>query len=80
MAMCFIIERKTGFTQRKVAPRLSQKMNGAAGNETQSSDRTLHTQFIYEAALATALYSASVDDLATPFCFLDDHEIGCLPR
>lgn len=80
MAMCFILEWKTGLTQRNIAPRLSQKITGAAGNETPSSDRTLQTQFISEAALATALYSASVDDLATPFCFLDDQEIGCLPR
>ena len=26
--------------------------------------------------LATGLYSASVDDRATPLCFFNDHEIG----
>ena len=57
-----------------MAPTLSQKMTGLAGRETPSSERTLQIQLISEAALATALYSASVDDLATPFCFLDDQD------
>lgn len=30
--------------------------------------------------LATERYSASVDDRATPFYFLEDQEIGCFPR
>lgn len=30
--------------------------------------------------LATLLYSTSVEDLATPFCFFDAHEKGCCPR
>lgn len=73
-------EWKTGFAQRNVAPTLSQKTNGGDGSMMPSSDRTLHTQFSSDAVLATALYSASVDDLATPLYFFDDQEIGCCPR
>jgi len=35
---------------------------------------------ISDAAVATAQYSASVDDLATVRCFLDIHEIGFRPK
>lgn len=55
-------------------------MIGEDGTETPSSERMLHTQIISDAAFATARYSASVDDLATPFCFLEDQEMGCWPK
>lgn len=78
--MCFIREWNTGLGQRKVALMLSQKTNGAVGTATPRSVRTLHIQASSEAVLATALYSASVDERTTPFCFLELHEMGCFPR
>jgi hypothetical protein len=48
--------------------------------ETWSSLRRLTSHMISEVVVATALYSASVDDLATVLCFLDSHEMGLGPR
>lgn len=59
---------------------LSQYMTGAAGISIPSSVSREHNNRTSEAAFATALYSASVEDLATPLCFLDDQEIGFYPR
>lgn len=39
-----------------------------------------HSQATSEAVFATALYSAPVDERATPFCFLEDYETWFLSR
>lgn len=78
-ARCFIREWKTGLAHRYVAPILSQYITGVVGNVTPSSVRREQTHRISEAVFATARYSASVDDRATPCCYLDDHAIGVVP-
>jgi len=47
---------------------------------TLSSLSRFTSHMISDAAVATAQYSASVDDLATVRCFLDIHEIGFRPK
>ena len=59
---------------------LSQNMVGAAGKTTPSSVRRKQIHRISAEVFSTALYSAFVDDLAMPFCFRDDHDIGCEAR
>jgi hypothetical protein len=38
------------------------------------------SHIVSEAALASARYSASVEDRATALCFLDVHEMGLGPK
>lgn len=57
---------------------LSQNMVRAAGKTTPVRRKQIHR--ISAEVFATALYSAFVDDLAMPFCFCDDHDIGCEAR
>lgn len=60
---------------------LSQKSVGykVEGLEYPSSENKDLTHIISDAADATARYSASVEDLATDFYFLEDQEIGTEP-
>lgn len=55
-------------------------MTGVEGIEIPSSSRREHIHRISAEVLVTERYSASVEERATPFCFLEDHEIGCFPR
>lgn len=45
-----------------------------------SSVRREQIQHSSDAVFATALYSASVEERATPDCFFADQEIGVEPR
>lgn len=45
-----------------------------------SSVRMLHIHHISVEALATDLYSASIEERATPVFFLADQEIGVFPK
>jgi len=53
-------------------------MTGDTSSMIPNSVSRLQIQRISDDVFATALYSASVDDLATPFCFFADQEIGLL--
>ncbi|MCH80096.1 hypothetical protein A2U01_0000858 [Trifolium medium] len=59
---------------------LSHSSRGGMVMETWSSLRRLKSHMISEVVAATALYSASVDDLPTLLCILDSHDIGFGPR
>ena len=44
------------------------------------SDSNVHSHIASFIAWSMAMYSASVEELATVACFLDDHDIALLPR
>jgi len=44
------------------------------------SDSNVHSHIASLVAWSVATYSASVEELATVACFLDDHDIAPLPR
>ena len=74
--MCFILEWWTGLKLRWVAPRLSQRRCSWKPSSYRSED--IH--IVSKATLARAIYSTSMDYLATTRCFLELHEIGFEPR
>ena len=80
MAMCFILEWKTGLEHMYLASMLSQKMVGRFGLKTCISSKRDLSQSTLEVAAATALYSASVKDLATKYCLREHYEIAFDPR
>jgi hypothetical protein len=57
-----------------VAPRLSHKSSGGWGRENFISVKSDRIHIDSEAAVASAWYSASVDDHAIARCFLELHE------
>lgn len=59
---------------------LSHKMVGVVDDSIPSSDIRNKSHFTSEAMAATDLYSDSVDDLETLFCFFDDQDIGQDPK
>ncbi len=63
-----------------MAPRLSHSREGGALSGKPSSLRRLSNHIVSEAALASDLYSASVDERATARCFLELQEMGLWPR
>ena len=69
-----------GLKLRCVAPRLSHNSRGGSGIGNTSSLKRVDNQIVYEATLASARYSTSVEDLATALCFLDVHEMGLSPK
>lgn len=54
-------------------------MTGVVGILMPSSVSREQIQITSVEVFATERYSVSVDDPATPFCFLDDQETGFLP-
>lgn len=68
---------KHWIAQRYVAPTVSQYMTGACDKCIPSSASKEHIHCNSHDVFATDLYSASVDDRATPFGFFDCQEIGC---
>ncbi|EOY32309.1 Uncharacterized protein TCM_040048 [Theobroma cacao] len=63
-----------------VAPMLSQCKIGVEEEETCSSLRRFLIHISSAVVLAIALYSASVEDLATDLCLDDFQDTGLLPR
>ena len=78
--MCFMREWLTGLKLRCVAPRLSQRSWGGAETGKASSLSKVASHRVSEAALARALYSASVLDRATTRCFLELQDMGLEPK
>jgi len=78
--MCFILEWRTGLEHRYVAPTLSHNNNGGFVSGICSSDKRFVIHIISVVVVATARYSASVEDLATVRCFLESQEMGLPPR
>jgi hypothetical protein len=70
----------TGLKLRCVAPRLSHSSRGESWIGNASSLKRVDNQIVSEAVLATARYSASVEDRATTLYFLDVHEMGLGPK
>ena len=64
MATCFILEWKTGFEQSWVAPTLSHSKSGVSCKLIPSSSRRDWIQAMSEAAVASARYSASIEEWA----------------
>lgn len=66
-----------------VVPKLSHHSVGALVKKKNFFLSSFKRDFIYkisQVVLATDLYSASVEDLATVGCFLDPYEIRCEPK
>ena len=63
-----------------MAPRLSHSSRGESRIGNASSLKRVDNHIVYEAALANARYSASVEDRATTLCLLDIHEMGLGPK
>lgn len=61
-------------------PRLSHRSLGGACRGTCSSRNRFLRHMISVVAVATARYSAFIDDQATMRCFLDNQEIGLPPK
>ena len=59
--MCFIHEWNTGFSQRFVAPTLSQLITGGIDKETLTSVINEQIQLSFAILVATDLYLASID-------------------
>ena len=78
--MCFIRECWMGLRLSWVAPKLSQSNIGGEFRDRLSSWNRDNNQMVSEAAFARALYSASVDDLATTRCYFELQDIGLEPR
>jgi len=72
------VEHRIG--DKKVAPRLSHHNVVMDKVEIQSFANKERIHKILAVLSAKALYSASVEDLATVRCFSDFHEIGVEPR
>jgi len=70
----------TGLKLRCVAPRLSHNSRGESWIGNASSLKRVDNQIVSEAALASARYSASVEECATALCFLDVHQMGLGPK
>lgn len=73
-------EWSTRFEHKYVAPTLSHSRRGGSTTGTLSSWRRFLSHINSVVAVATTLYSASVEDLATVHCFLDNHDIGLPPK
>ena len=59
---------------------LSQKRTGTLGSEIRRNANNCFIQSNSAEVNDKARYSASVEDRETICCFLDDHEIGLLPK
>lgn len=59
---------------------LSHRSVGGVGRQTRSSVRRFMIHLSSEVAMATARYLASLEDLATVRCFLENQDIGLLPK
>ena len=71
---------RTGFEASALALKLSHHNMGFLGSGSLSSASNERIQAISAARSARALYSDSVLDLDTTFCFLDDQETSVSPR
>jgi hypothetical protein len=71
---------KTRFTVRYLAPILSHNSLAVVGQKIRSSHNRVWIHNISAIALAIALYSTSVLDRETVFCFLALHDIRFVPR
>ena len=80
ISTCLVQAWKTGLEDKYVAPMLSHHIIGGDWSETPSSDKRVVNHLISAATLASALYSASVLDLATVACFLQLQETKLDPR
>jgi len=69
-----------GLAVKYVALKLSHHRTGVEDVKQPISRSKNSTHVISEVATASALYSASVLDRDTAFCFRDDHDIKWLPK
>lgn len=70
----------TGFEASALALKLSHHSVGFLARGSFNSSRSDRVHAISTAKSANALYSDSVMDLETTFCFLEDHETSYSPR
>ena len=80
ISMCLVLACWTGLEAKDIEEALSHRI--LIGVETGTS-KSLSRHLIQETShvvSARDLYSASVEDLETTFCFLDCHEMRLLPR
>lgn len=78
--MCFVRALKHGLTAKYEAPILSHQMIVGLSKGCRNSLSKDRSQISSAVVFATALYSASVEDLATVGCFLADQEIKFVPK
>ena len=77
---CFVRAWKTWLAYRYMAPKLSHYRVGTDFIGTRSSRNKVSSQVNSATVSANALYSDSVDDQDTVFCFLADYETRLDPR
>ncbi|KAJ0612889.1 hypothetical protein HanHA300_Chr01g0032331 [Helianthus annuus] len=70
----------TGFADKYVAPRLSHHRTGVVAIRTRNSCKRASSHVSSATVSARALYSDSVEDRDTVFCFFADHETRFEPR
>ncbi|GKE28780.1 hypothetical protein Tco_1444164 [Tanacetum coccineum] len=80
MSMCLVLACWTGLDARAIEEMLLHMIGTGVELCTLNSYNKHLSQVISHVVSAKALYSASVDDLETTFCFLDCQEIRLEPR
>ena len=78
--MCLVLAWKTGFVEKYVAPMLSHQKTSEDENDCPSSCKRDWSHLTLAAALARALYFASMLERATMACFLQLQEMRFLPK
>lgn len=78
--MCLVLACWTGLFARAMVETLSHMTSDGVGICMPKSESKHLSHEISQVLSARALYSASVEDLETTYCFLDCHEMRLLPR
>ena len=78
--MCLVLSCWIGLEARAIVEMLSHRILTGCGTDTFKSLRKELSQVISHEQFASALYSASVEDLENSVCFFECHEIKLEPR
>ena len=79
-SICLVFWCWTGLKDKAMADRLSQNRTGTPGNEMCRKANNCLIQSNSAEVKDKARYSASMEDRETVYCFLEDHEMGLLPK
>lgn len=79
ISMCLVLWCWIGLQVRAIADKLSQNKSGLSEDGTWRKTNNCLIQSISAVVVERALYSASLDDQKTMFCFFDDKDIRLEP-